>query len=178
MLAYHVFRDDVKAHPGMSVNYLGNGEPGGPFLMTMEQYRLVNQYYPQGVSRHGFRYLNPADKTLDSFTSHAIETVFELVRLTEFPDRLSRFQSAFACPTLESAQQWVRRFGQGEIWSVEVDDHAPQLDASFLRIDDNGAYSHVRAICNARSYWNGCYSENPELEILVPLPFSFVNKIT
>ena len=103
-------------------------------------------------------------------TGRAIrETVAELVRLQEFPDRPSRLSCIFAAETFEEAMQWktiFASFGRDVLQIVElsVQGNVFRGDASLLPGVDSKPFA--AKIEQARAYWKG--TPDPKLpELLV-----------
>ena len=81
-------------------------------LMSLTKYEDISpsalqrhndHLFPNGLSRHGERYLINIDSKAQCRNSN-MELFFEYVRRAFFADRVSRFQSVFACGTLADAQ--------------------------------------------------------------------------
>src|SRR5687767_5156099 len=67
---------------------------------TPEALQLVTDWFPEGLTQHGIRYL----LAQGSNPSRAVELFAEAVRRTEFEDRPSRLTSVFGTQTLPEAQ--------------------------------------------------------------------------
>lgn len=102
------------------------------------------------------------------------EWMFELIRRAEFEDAQSRFQSYFAWPTLEAAEQFLtehRTEGQ-TIFKV-------QCQESELRDMDliETPYLGV-GYANARQYWQGePGSDSPTWEVVMKPPIDIVGQV-
>ncbi|UQV22745.1 DUF2441 domain-containing protein [Vibrio sp. J383] len=138
---------------------------------ALETRNRLAQLYPEGLSRHGVKYLTDCTVLFDHVGapmdvapfSHMIESVFELVRQKEFPNRPSRMQSIYAWVNIEDAVE----FSGGQVPTYEVEpDHAFIADQTYLTLGACVAGSYELA----RKYWEGEQSNNPKLEALIPLP--------
>lgn len=157
---------------------------------------IVEEHYPEGLSRHGSLYAymklgrndtvqfhdetipfigvfeleNPETGICDTRntdpTSAIYEWVFELVRRSEFPDRPSRFQSFFGFETEEDAGAFRSNFGPA---------------AQILEIEYEGGYradmdllstqSFAHGLHQALTYWQGDPgSDEPTWELLMRPP--------
>src|SRR5688572_8640108 len=92
----------------------------------------VDNLFPEGFTSHGeFHFLRGDRQAGD--TDSAIELLFEYVRRSHFPDRLSRFQAFFGTTSLRAAHIFRETFGQqsDSIWEVEAED-VFEADMSLL----------------------------------------------
>ena len=86
------------------------------------------------------------------------ETITELVRTTDFPDKPSRLKCLYVCKTLEEAYKWKENF-QGynrkvlQLVELSSDDISFTGDASFLP-EVNGD-SFEKKMAQAKEYWSG-----------------------
>ncbi|WP_152420083.1 hypothetical protein [Halorubrum distributum] len=164
----------------------------------------LKQQYPEGLSRHGARYAQSAFVTSDDvslgsgweamtglfkFTNTEngdtgtqntlpyqvlYEWVFELIRIAEFENAQSRFQSYFAWPTLEDAEQFVtnHREGEGSIYRVSCEEYE-QRDMDLIETPHLGIGQ-----ANARKYWNSePGSESPTWEVVMEPPIDVLEKV-
>lgn len=100
------------------------------------------RWFTDGLSAHGQLYLNGEFQTKivnlkgqDRFAVNqdiGLEMLWELMRLYEFPDAPSRFQSVFAFESLDAAQQFQALEQRGTIWEVETDQPGFRADMSLL----------------------------------------------
>ena len=130
----------------------------------------VDRLFPDGLSLHGKRYLLSSDSR-GTIASPMIELLFENVRRAHFPDKPSRFQSFFACFSLEEARQFQAAYGNADspIWEIYTDGHYCKGNMRLLNSDQ------TILICSylAHEYWSG--SEGPAVlsgltEVLLKLP--------
>ena len=147
----------------------------GPILLDQS---FLPAQFPQGLSNHGQRYLinwpvvtgqsllvNGEARTM-TYRDAAVEIVFELVRRLEFSDRLSRFQSMFACQTEDELRRFATQTGShGTIYEIEAD-HFQICDVAFLTLGNTISHAWL----NARGYWSGAASASPLRECLMELP--------
>lgn len=155
-----------------------NGFPG--LFTTDEVKELVDRLYPNGVSNFGAIFLHSHHAILKDTNgrdlmhlSPIIDTIVELVRLWQFPDKPSRLISAFGWSTLEEAEKFKaeRRIGN-RIYKVSTDNYF-SADMNLLRAGSTIASN----ILLAEKYWQGKSSQNPCWEVLMGLPFSIVEII-
>lgn len=136
---------------------------------------LTREWFPQGMTAHGVRYLLGADPQLER--DRAIEITWELVRRLEFPDRPSRLTSIFAWDSLEDAQAFQARqraFTATAVYRVEGESllraNMPLLTAL--------AGAGGSALQDARDYWAGKRGAAPELwEHLLRPPVTVVRQV-
>lgn len=88
----------------------------------------INTMYPQGFSRHGVRYFRDAlpdrpfvDKPdymafacSEDYLSGIIELLLEATRKAHYPDKPCRYQSMFACASIEEAIEFRNTNGTQE----------------------------------------------------------------
>lgn len=110
----------------------------------------VNKLFANGVSTHGNQYFLDG-QSYTSVTSPFIELLFEYVRRSYFAEKPSRFESFFACESLEQARAFRAKYGNGTIWKVECDD-AFRADMSLLTIEQE---SILLTSYSAHRYWSG-----------------------
>ena len=139
---------------------------------AVETRSRLTQLYPAGISRHGMKYLTECTVLFDNVTrtplnvapfSHMIESVFELVRQNEFPERPSRMQSIYAWVHLSDARDF--HAGIHPIYQIESD-NAFIADQTYLSLGACVVGSYEMA----RKYWQGEQSDSPKLEAIIPLP--------
>lgn len=130
--------------------------------------------YPEGLSYHGWRYLlerhtyGTSENGFQHNISFFIEMNFEYVRKLYFPDKPSRFQSIFACESLESLNDFINSFREGatyRILTIKADDFHV-ADMHWLKL----ATQNISASYMAHKYWEGAFTSNPFKEVLVKLP--------
>lgn len=126
------------------------------------------------LSRHGERYVLGIPGP-SPFLSHAIENFWELFRVTNHPEKLSRFAVVFAWETYDDARQFCTDYDPGDIWAVTGRSHpqAFRADMNLLR-----AGNLVDMTMRAEHYWTGQASDNPQWEWLLPAPVTVVRPAT
>lgn len=165
---------------------------------------ILQEEYPNGLSRHGARYAQSALVASNkvslgegweamsgvfTFTNFEegvqgrhrtvpyqvqYEWMFELIRRAEFEEAQSRFQSYFAWPTLEDAEQFItehRTKGQA-IFKVQCDNYELR-DMDLVETPYLGV-----AYANARQYWKAEHgSETPTWEVVMEPPIQVVEQV-
>ena len=139
--------------------------------------RLIHDLFPDGLTRHGKRYL--LDECLVIRTPQGpapqvphipiIELVCELVRRLSFPERPSRLQALFAWATRDEALLFQQESGGGTIYEVEAD--------SYFRSDMKLLYlggSVIGAMLFAMKYWRAEASPVPRWEYLLVPPIRVI----
>lgn len=182
---------------------LGTLEPGQRLELSRDYSMLgeraegvpgaLSWLFPEGMSRHGFLYMDVFStgyvagtesaeslrRQLAEMPSYQIEWNLELVRRIWFPDLPSRCQSLFCLQGTEDFFRWPElRSSQGRLFEVCVPDggkHAV-LDSQMLRggfvTHDDGVITGSAPLdwlCSKR-YWSGEKSWDPRLEVVVELP--------
>lgn len=109
------------------------------------------------------------------------EVVFEKVRLQCYPNRPSRFDCNFVCPTVESANQFVKSANRifDLIYEVEfTDPNASQFetDWSLIKIPEN--LTLVQAESLAHQYWSPKNVNPMNKEILVASGIRILKRIS
>lgn len=88
--------------------------------------QIAQTYYPDGVSSHGELYLSRMENESDA-SSFMIEAWTEVVRLLDFSEKTSRFQSVFGANSVEETREFAQRYpGEAEeatIWELECEDY-------------------------------------------------------
>lgn len=141
---------------------------------------LFNDFFHQGLSRHGLLYLNEYSVIQKSElpASWMIESTFELVRRLEYPHRPSRMQSMFAWLSFaDAAQFWLENGGKTDhkIYQLELDESQFFVaDQRFLTL----GVSMIAGYELARKYWSGQRSKRPKLEAVVPLPVQIGHRVS
>lgn len=98
-----------------------------------------------------------------------VENTFERIRQQEFPDRPSRFECVFLCPTLENARFFIsetkRKFDL--IYEVElVDSDSEILETDWTLVNTRLLDTEAKQENAARKYWNPEHIEERRKEIL------------
>jgi hypothetical protein len=114
-----------------------------------------------------------------------IEILAEFIRRSDYPERISRFQSFFACKTLEDAERFISLYPittpegekkyQGDIWLVQCDRVAFEGDMTYLGLGE----CWLDAITRLKLYWAGEKGlAQPSLtEVLLKPPVTVVKKL-
>lgn len=167
IIAYHI--DRVGSLPlgevTISKDYFG--------CMNSNNADYLRDFFIGGISKAGEIYVKSFDKANEMHTLSIIETIFEYVRSLYFNDKPSRFQSVFACETMEDVESWAEYFkcvGELKIRRIEFHNYC-KCDAMWrdiCRLEDYFVPSVVY-YC-AKQYWSGAISPNPRLELVIPLP--------
>ncbi|WP_448127758.1 DUF2441 domain-containing protein [Salinicola sp. NYA28a] len=94
-----------------------------------------------------------SNKSRGDVASPIIELLFENIRKAHFSGRPSRFQSVFACCSIEEARQFKASYGDesSPIWEVYKD--GPIFKGNMRLLDNN----QTNLICSylAHEYWSG-----------------------
>jgi hypothetical protein len=136
----------------------------------------VDSLFPNGVSSHGDRYFLKNDSH-GQITSAAIELLFEYVRRANFSGLPSRFESLFACETIEDALKFRSYFGKPSDSIFEVFSDRTSFKGNMALLDNN----QTSLVCSyfADEYWNG--NQGPLTgcfwEVLLELPVKIGKQI-
>lgn len=138
---------------------------------------LVQELFPEGLTKHGKRYL--LDECLVISTPQGpapqvphipmIELICELVRRLSFPNLPSRLQAVFAWASHDEALAFQREFGGGTIYEVEADQYF-RGDMKLLYLGGSG----IGAWQFAMKYWRCQASPAPRWEYLLVPPVRVV----
>ena len=137
----------------------------------------LEQLFEQGISKHGSNYLYHGLKDMICYSSWALEMCFEHVRYTEFTEKPSRLQSAFAWRDLAEAQKALRS-NEWAIYAVQPLDAVAFLDMKLIT-GDRKLFGGAED--NARAYWGGKKPETPEYtpltEVVMKCPVKILEKV-
>lgn len=172
---YHVDRSN-SLQEGMVITLDKNN-----FSIVYEESLYFREVLKNGLSRHGMHFLYNqtlgfVDGRLDysCINSSIMELHVELLRAARFPSIPSRYQSIFCLPSLNELANWPMLNDQNyPIYEIEYDsDICPTLDANFLRggITNSQQFWPCTDLTYSEKYLSGIYSDNPRLEVIVPLP--------
>lgn len=125
---YHVDRKHTLV-PGIELGLepLPTDQILSTFAGFPEYYRekadeLFEKQFPDGVTPHGRRYLTGVESE-QQITNAIHEQHVEFVRQAYYPEKPSRFESTFACKTVDEAEKFAKEFGDNDgkaiIWRVE-----------------------------------------------------------
>lgn len=139
----------------------------------------VDKLFPDGLSRHGERYLLQAG-SLGLALEPSMELLFEYVRRAMAPEAPSRFQSVFAFERLEDAQRFEAEFGEGvALWLVRSHVSPFRADMRWLSLAGSALIVSHAAV----SYWLQADSaqvsqalrpRRPLWELLLPPPVDVI----
>lgn len=138
----------------------------------------LHEMFPAGLSRHGERYSSPSHQGTPASPDWSRELLFEYVRRESFRGRPSRFQSAFACQSIQDCLIFMRQFGKGKMSRVfEVAASSAFLsDMNCLRGASFGAMSSL----SAKHYCDGKinpFDLLPFWELVLPLPVTVLRQV-
>lgn len=86
------------------------------------------------------------------------ETVTELVRATEFPEKPSRLKCLYVCKTLEEAYKWKENFqsyNRKILQLVELSSDGVSFTGDAIFLPQINGDSFEKKIAQAREYWSG-----------------------
>lgn len=140
-------------------------------VTPIELQQHVDILFPEGLSIHGDKYFL-SNSSFGNVTNPAIELLFEYVRKSEFSEITSRFQSFFACETLDEARSFKHFHGDLNSPIYEVHSDRPYFKAN-MNLLRNGDTILVGSFF-AHEYWSGKPGPdaNPFWEVLLSLPIT------
>jgi hypothetical protein len=108
------------------------------------------------------------------------EYLFEKIRSSEFPERPSRMEVAFAFEDVGFATSWKRGQLPELLYEVEPFDAGVATCALDMGWFDalNNEHSFPGAELIARRYWSGARGPSPQIELLVSCSLRVVRRIT
>lgn len=174
---YHVDRWDA-FEPGETIELEpvapDDGEDGPAWNAAVA--RSVAERFPGGLSTHGRFYATEDLYEADAARLWDVgcELLFELVRLTDYSFRPSRFQSVFGFRSVADAARFRERYDDPDshVWAVEAE-AAFVADMRLLDVADLG-----RGLRRARYYWEGgTFIEDPLWEVLLVPPVEVVERV-
>lgn len=145
---------------------------------------VYTSMFPDGITYHGFEYiLNEKRVHPEQDLLGMIEMLAEFIRRSYYPERISRFQSFFACKSIKDAERFISLFPistpdgrtkyQGDIWLVQCGGVAFEGDMTYLGLGN----CWIDAITRLHLYWSGEIGENPLLEVLLKPPITIVKNV-
>ena len=127
----------------------------------------IKCFFPEGITRHGNSYLFSDDPT---YTNNlTCEIVYEIIRRSQFPGKLSRMQSFFAFD--EMGIQAYAAHWDGHVFEVEAA-HVEKYDMNLVKNTGLATNSYF-----AHKYWNGESSDSPIYEYLLKPPIEIIRMI-
>lgn len=181
---YHVSYKNLSKNQILSLNnssYKAEYKAEG-FYNDPEVRKTIIKLFPNGISQHGINYLNQdfISPLLNNvyYIQHIlmIEATFEYIRQIKFNNLPSRFESVFACKTLEEAlkyKQGYREVSSAKIYKI-TGDLVFEADMNLLKM----GHCILGNYTMAEKYWNGEVSENPFMEVLLKGNVKVIEEIT
>lgn len=174
MKAYHIDRDGT-LQEGQIITLHKNNEPSF----------LENTMFSDGISYHGFHYLNESIQNVggNQTSFYILEYELELIRKAYFPNLPSRFQSFFAIKSIDEIQKWDGIFSKNcTIWEIEFDEsnciiRDSKLLIPVLKTGNDIAFSPKDSFLYNYQYWNGYITKNPRREMLIKPPIKIIKKV-
>lgn len=176
---YHADRIRGRLSVGQDLGLL----PDTIFTDTTDRALIYRAMFPEGVTTHGQNFLlrddrgSPATDTLGM-----IEFLAEEIRRASYPQRPSRFQSVFACKTIDEAEFFIKTYPsysapgvaqyQGDIWEVEGE-LLFEADMQLLKLGD----VWLDALVFLHAYWLGQRSGDPFVELFLRPPVKVIRKV-
>ena len=134
----------------------------------------IKRMFPDGITNHGHYYIFDHLSDNDKIVSTLDEIIFEVVRKSKYPDKLSRFQSFFAFNKdgLASPKPsgWIE--DGANVYEVTAD-RCERRDMSLTHGNSSISISYY-----ANRYWTNQISENPLFEYLLKPPVRILRKIS
>lgn len=170
MELYHVDRD------GTIEQFVG-GEVK-PYLMPNN---TMSGLFPR-LSKHGEKYFFESDAYLEikhpesNNADTLAELIFELVRLKNFPDRISRFEASYAFKEYEDAYNFSQ--AKYPIYLINSDYYSLH-DMKWLDTGDvpRGSSTQSYMSWRASGYWMREETENPVMEALMLGSFKVIKQL-
>jgi hypothetical protein len=144
---------------------------------------LLAALLPSGLGQHGLTYVGTLRGKLSEDTSGMIEMVAEFVRQSHFPHRPSRLASCFAWRTLKEARKFAVDYPLSvnedeplpspEIWVVQSTERGFEADMTWLNLGQMWGHTLV----HLHNYWSGKLSDEPCIEVVLPLPVKVLKRI-
>ena len=137
---------------------------------------FITECLPTGISPYGKAILERPFEQFDSLSSLVNELIFEMVRLSLFPHKLSRLVSLFACHH-DDLEIYMRCLDIEPSDCAQVRVTKTELPPSCYHVGDihwlEKISTVVGGIYNARHYWQGddridAYFNKPIKEYLIP----------
>jgi hypothetical protein len=138
----------------------------------------ISEIYSEGLTRHGVNHLKESQSG-----PTVAEWVLEFVRLIQFPEIPSRFQSVFAFETIESAERFLNESSatipddvDPVVWKVEAE------SKYGFKGDMNALPGEIPqfeiGVAYADRYWSGDPgSENPLWEVYLEPPVRVAERV-
>lgn len=169
IFAYHVDRTNrLTVGQEINLNYVSIK----PQFVMNNAISLYNGY----LSYHGEQYSITNYNISDS--SHTTEQIFELIRMKDFPNKVSRFQSFFAFSSLDHAKLFLEKHKNLNnrscpIYKVEWNhDNFHYGDMNLVKGD-----SILQSYSLSHEYWSGLKKVDSIMEVLIKPPVKIVSRI-
>lgn len=164
MFAYHVDRGN-NLSPNITIDLLEPHIEASVNTDTiLDSFKTL---YNKRLSIFGERYAINCYEPIN----HTLEQMLELIRISDYPNKVSRFQAFFAYLNIEDAI----RFSKGEcaIYKIEFNhDNYHEGDINFLK-----GNSVLQSYTFIHNYWKGIKTSKPEIELLIEPPLKILNQV-
>ncbi|MDA9472677.1 hypothetical protein [Enterococcus sp. 5H] len=168
MKAYHIDRSKI-LQPGDIVSIT----PFENITIESELKKELFDFFPRGLSFHGLQYFSkPTDP--NNAANAVFETVYEYHRRLFFDANISRMESFFACPDIDSVKKWIAKLNlsHGDYNILVIDTMTSSVethDAALLAggpLENLSNFSSLHTASWANNYWlANSAMELPELLI-------------
>lgn len=149
-----------------------------------EIHEHIHDMYPAGFSRHGAQYFRdvwPGVELHDlNWNSGILELLLEGVRRAHYPDRPCRYQSLFACDSLDSALGFRGASGNATngIYELQPKDGVHRGDMTIYSL--GGSFASIDH--RLHLYWQGetfrgLAGYSPRWEYVLPLPVTVGRRV-
>ncbi|WP_018300140.1 DUF2441 domain-containing protein [Fangia hongkongensis] len=120
------------------------------------------------------------------------ETILELVRQRNFPDKPSRYDSLFVCKSLDDIHHFMKQYNRiGHfIYNIKPKSQefkihhgnfksvSPHRSSKFCNKNAIGCYTHQDYLDNAFDYWSGDNIEDNCMEVCIASSIILLEKIS
>ncbi|MGF6348132.1 hypothetical protein [Variovorax sp. W2I14] len=154
---------------GESISLAANTDNDGDEIRTH-----INKKYPSGFSRHGAQYFRDAwlERTPLETQSGILELLLECTRIAYYPAKPCRYQSMFACDSIEAALKFRTERGKPEDPIHELSPQAEPHRGDMSIYTLGGTFASID--CRLHLYWQGKTLNIPghltQWEYVLPLP--------
>lgn len=156
-------------------------------LELKNDYSLESTFskFNNSLSNHGIKYLTKNFFGSPSCGSYMWEIALEYIRALNFPNLPSRFQSIFACKTLQDTYYWKdlfqkQGFANLKIFEIDVsENNFFEGDSNWFNLKGLSQVIQTNKFENAslssylffsHKYWSGEITSDPKMELSIKLP--------
>jgi len=176
-IAYHIDRSNT-LYEGQSLELtpLTNLTEGEKQLKIIGLDQISHHAYNTVVAYHNTNFANTI--SFDQVNCAQMEKYLEIIRQLYFSSYPSRLMCLYSAKDIKSLKVWIEYLKLDEgynVWEIGYDaSKTVELDAYFLRANTLKNPFDFESLIK---YWRGQISNNPLVELLIPLPVKVLRQV-